>query len=130
MEDKKYLFRYTPLGVGFRYKNLKRLILKNELVFVSPWNLNDPFDCKTLYSLKSAKDRDAQIKFVYNRARHNNRKNNLEQSDYEIINDIKKNFNHAFVGDDVKLKEQRDEDNEAPRGKPRGIRGQRLKSLN
>ncbi len=49
-DAEKYLYKYFPFDI----KRIKPIILKNKLYFSSPSKFNDPFDCKTLLSLKNS----------------------------------------------------------------------------
>lgn len=56
----QYLYRFIrPHGGIQRYsKRLKQLLVKNCCIFSSPLEVNDPFDCQTLFSVTDARASD------------------------------------------------------------------------
>lgn len=52
--NQKYLYRYRSM----LYKDLDRTFTHNELYYASPDSFNDPFDCKTPFTLKNCKEGD------------------------------------------------------------------------
>jgi len=71
----EYLYRYFRFNrrgnqlTDWEDKRLKRMFMHNELYFVSPLKLNDPFDCKTLFIFKGPNKADFE-KFFYGMFRH------------------------------------------------------------
>ena len=54
-DNVRYFYKYCP----FTKKNrIEHVILENKLYFPSPNTFNDPFDCKTLLSLKNSSNDD------------------------------------------------------------------------
>jgi hypothetical protein len=71
-----YLYRYLRFYrrgsqlTDWEDKRLKRIFTHNELYFVSPLKLNDPFDCNPLFTFEGS-DRTDFEKFFYDMVRHN-----------------------------------------------------------
>ena len=53
----KYLYKYSR----FEQKRIKEIILENKLYFPYPSTFNDPFDCKSLLSLKNSTTKMLEI---------------------------------------------------------------------
>jgi hypothetical protein len=70
-----YLYRYFRFNrrdnklTDWEDKRLKRIFTHDELYFVSPLKLNDPFDCMTLFTFEGSDKADFE-KFFYGMVRH------------------------------------------------------------
>ena len=89
----KFLYRYR----SFEFRDLDRTFTHNEFYFTRPDQFNDPFDCRSLLTLKGC-DEDDFIKFL----KYNTENSKLELSEAQINSDIEKglkNFreNRALV---------------------------------
>lgn len=70
-----YLYRYLRFNrrgnrlTDWEDNRLKRILIHNELYFALPMKLNDPFDCKTLFTFEGSDEADFR-KFFYSLLRH------------------------------------------------------------
>src|SRR3990172_9254248 len=54
--DPAYLYRYVSIQGSTRSRYLRDTLLNHRLFLASPKEFNDPFDCKTAFSLEGSKD--------------------------------------------------------------------------
>ena len=70
MCDNKYLYRYQSFENDEHINRIKDIFEKNELYFHSPDSFNDPFDCKSLYTIEGSSKTDKK-NYLYEIFKHN-----------------------------------------------------------